>query len=69
MFATGFLPGALSGVTVAVIPGAGMGAWSWHPVARHLPSRGHRVDALTMPGLSYGDSPAGLRPRLSTIWA
>jgi pimeloyl-ACP methyl ester carboxylesterase len=37
-----------------------MGAWSWHPVARHLASQGHRVVALTMPGLSYGDSPAGL---------
>lgn len=38
-----------------------MGAWSWHPVARLLHERGHRVVAPTLPGLSYGDSPAGLR--------
>jgi pimeloyl-ACP methyl ester carboxylesterase len=50
-----------SGVTFVLIPGAWMGAWSWHPVARQLTSQGHRVVALTMPGLSYGDSPAGLR--------
>ena len=37
-----------------------MGAWSWHPVARELRDNGHDVVALTMPGLSYGSSPAGL---------
>jgi len=51
----------LSGVTFVLIPGAWMGAWSWHPVARQLREKGHRVVALTMPGLSYGDSPAGLK--------
>jgi pimeloyl-ACP methyl ester carboxylesterase len=51
----------LSGVTFVLIPGAWMGAWSWHPVARHLREQGHGVVALTMPGLSYGDSPADLK--------
>ena len=51
----------MSGVTFVLIPGAWMGAWSWHPVARHLRGQGHQVVALTMPGLSYGDSPAGLK--------
>jgi pimeloyl-ACP methyl ester carboxylesterase len=41
-----------------LVPGAWMGAWSWHPVARLLPGR---VTALTLPGLFYGDSPGGLR--------
>ena len=48
-------------MTFVLIPGAWMGAWSWHPVARQLREQGHRVVALTMPGLSYGDSPAGLK--------
>jgi pimeloyl-ACP methyl ester carboxylesterase len=46
--------------TFVLIPGAWLGAWSWHPVARHLRERGHQVVALTMPGLSYGDSAEGL---------
>lgn len=47
--------------TFVLVPGAWMGAWSWFPVARLLQEQGHRVVALTLPGLSYGDSPAGLR--------
>lgn len=47
--------------TFVLVPGAWLGAWSWHPVARHLREHGHRVVALTMPGLSYGDAVAGLR--------
>jgi pimeloyl-ACP methyl ester carboxylesterase len=46
--------------TFVLLPGAWMGAWSWHPVARLLRERGHQVVALTMPGLSYGDTPDGL---------
>jgi pimeloyl-ACP methyl ester carboxylesterase len=44
-----------------LVPGAWMGAWSWHPVARLLREDGHDVVALTLPGLSYGSDPAGLR--------
>ena len=47
--------------TFVLIPGAWMGTWSWHPTARLLQERGHPVVALTLPGLSYGSSPAGLR--------
>jgi pimeloyl-ACP methyl ester carboxylesterase len=47
-------------LTFVLVPGAWMGAWSWHPVARELRGNGHDVVALTMPGLSYGSSPAGL---------
>lgn len=47
--------------TFVLVPGAWMGAWSWHPVAQVLRERGHDVVALTMPGLSYGSSPVGLR--------
>jgi len=46
--------------TFVLIPGAWLGAWSWQPVARLLTERGHPVLALTMPGLSYNGSPAGL---------
>jgi pimeloyl-ACP methyl ester carboxylesterase len=42
------------------VPGAWLGDWSWHPVARLLRERGHEVVALTLPGLSYGSPSAGL---------
>ncbi|MDY7087574.1 MAG: alpha/beta fold hydrolase [Actinomycetota bacterium] len=47
--------------TFVLVPGAWLGAWSWHPAARHLREHGHKVVALTMPGLSYGDSVKNLR--------
>ncbi|WP_432842943.1 alpha/beta fold hydrolase [Dactylosporangium sp. CA-092794] len=43
------------------VPGAWHGGWSWHPVARRVAGAGHRAVALTMPGLSAGDDPRGLR--------
>jgi pimeloyl-ACP methyl ester carboxylesterase len=46
--------------TFVLIPGAWLGAWSWQPVARLLTERGYPVLALTLPGLSYNGSPAGL---------
>ncbi len=49
------------GKTFVLVPGTNLGGWSWHPVARLLRARGHAVVALTLPGLSYGNSPAGLR--------
>ena len=47
--------------TFVLVPGAWLGAWSWHPVAAELAARGADVVALTLPGLSYGSSPRGLR--------
>lgn len=47
--------------TFVLVPGAWMGAWCWHPVAKLLREQGHAVVALTLPGLSYGSSAAGLR--------
>src|SRR5579859_1536538 len=55
------MPEIESGQTFVFVPGAWLGAWSWHPVARLLRGRGHGVVPLTLPGLSYGSSPAGLR--------
>lgn len=46
--------------TFVFIPGAGLGGWSWFPVARLLRERGHQVMTLTLPGLSYGSSPISL---------
>ncbi|GIE78585.1 salicylate esterase [Actinoplanes philippinensis] len=43
------------------IPGAWHGGWSWHPVGHRVRAAGHGATALTMPGLSLGDDPAGLR--------
>jgi pimeloyl-ACP methyl ester carboxylesterase len=43
-----------------LVPGAWLGGWSWHPVARLLAARGYPVLALTLPGLSYDGSAAGL---------
>ncbi|MFJ6076010.1 alpha/beta fold hydrolase [Streptomyces sp. NPDC093065] len=49
--------------TFVLVPGAWLGAWSWHPVARVLREHGHRALTVTVPGLSYGSSPVGLRLR------
>lgn len=46
--------------TFVLIPGAWLGGWSWQPVARLLVVRGYSVLTLTLPGLSYDASPAGL---------
>ncbi|GAA2852876.1 salicylate esterase [Actinoplanes cyaneus] len=43
------------------VPGAWHGGWSWHPVGHRVRASGHGATALTMPGLSLGDDPAGLR--------
>ncbi len=48
-------------LTFVLVPGAWLGGWSWNPVSRLLRQDGHEVVALTLPGLSYGSSPAGLR--------
>ncbi|MET8642862.1 alpha/beta fold hydrolase [Streptomyces sp. NPDC004096] len=47
--------------TFVLVPGAWLGAWSWYPVARQLTERGYPTLALSMPGLAYDGSPAGLR--------
>lgn len=47
--------------TFVLVPGAWLGGWSWHPVARLLRESGYDVVAVTLPGLSYGSDPAGLR--------
>ncbi|HEX4358841.1 MAG TPA: alpha/beta fold hydrolase [Pseudonocardia sp.] len=46
--------------TYVLVPGAWHGGWAWHPVARELESAGHRVIALTLPGLSAGEDPAAV---------
>ena len=46
--------------TFVLVPGAWMGGWCWQPVARQLAGRGYPVLVLTLPGLSYDGSPAGL---------
>jgi pimeloyl-ACP methyl ester carboxylesterase len=46
--------------TFVLVPGAWLGGWCWHPVARLLTERGYQVLALSMPGLSYDGPAAGL---------
>jgi pimeloyl-ACP methyl ester carboxylesterase len=46
--------------TFVLVPGAWVGAWAWHPVARELENTGHRVVAPTMPGTSAGDDPGAV---------
>jgi pimeloyl-ACP methyl ester carboxylesterase len=47
--------------TYVLVPGAWHGGWAWRPVAQRLRAAGHRVVSLTMPGLTDGDDPLGLR--------
>jgi pimeloyl-ACP methyl ester carboxylesterase len=49
--------------TFVLVPGAWLGGWSWHPVARLLRERGFDAVTVTLPGLTYGSRPD--RPRLS----
>lgn len=46
--------------TFVLVPGAWHGGWAWHPVARRLQTAGHRVVALTPPGLAVGDDARGV---------
>jgi pimeloyl-ACP methyl ester carboxylesterase len=39
-------------LTFVLVPGAWHGAWAWSRVAPLLEARGHRVDAVTLPGLA-----------------
>lgn len=55
------MPDAVRPETFVLIPGAWLGGWCWHPVARLLRASGYGVLALTLPGLSYGSPAAGLR--------
>jgi pimeloyl-ACP methyl ester carboxylesterase len=40
--------------------GAWHGGWSWQPVASRLRAEGHRVSAVTSPGLGIDDDPRGV---------
>ena len=40
--------------------GAWHGGWSWQPVAARLRAAGHRVSAVTSPGLGIDDDPRGV---------
>ncbi|MFI5955663.1 alpha/beta fold hydrolase [Cryptosporangium sp. NPDC051539] len=44
-----------------LVPGAWHGGWAWHPVGQRLRAAGHNTFALTLPGLTMGDDPTGLR--------
>jgi pimeloyl-ACP methyl ester carboxylesterase len=41
---------------IILVPGFWLGAWAWDEVVSHLESNGHRVTALTLPGLESIDS-------------
>jgi pimeloyl-ACP methyl ester carboxylesterase len=43
------------------VPGAWHSGWSWHPVGTRVRAAGHAAVALTLPGLTMGDDPRGLR--------
>ncbi|MDQ0381208.1 alpha/beta fold hydrolase [Amycolatopsis thermophila] len=45
--------------TYVLVPGAWHGAWCWRPVAGRLRAAGHRVFAVTLPGLADGDDRRG----------
>jgi pimeloyl-ACP methyl ester carboxylesterase len=47
--------------TYVLVPGAWHGGWAWRPVAQRLHAAGHRVVTLTLPGLTDGNDPRGLR--------
>ena len=38
------------------VPGAWHGGWSWYPVGHRVHAAGHTAVALTLPGLTMGDT-------------
>jgi pimeloyl-ACP methyl ester carboxylesterase len=40
---------------IVLVPGFWLGGWAWDEVADRLRAEGHRVTALTLPGLNPGD--------------
>ncbi|HEX4062097.1 MAG TPA: alpha/beta hydrolase [Streptosporangiaceae bacterium] len=43
--------------TFVLVPGFWLGAWAWDEVAGPLRAAGHRVEAMTLPGLEGRDTP------------
>lgn len=43
--------------TFVLVSGCWTGGWVWHPVARKLAERGHRVLVPNVPGMSHNDDP------------
>lgn len=41
--------------SIVLVPGHWLGAWAWDAVAAELRARGHRVTAVTLPGLDPDD--------------
>src|SRR6478735_6661842 len=41
----------MTGAPIVLVPGFWLGAWAWDDVATALRADGHRVTALTLPGL------------------
>lgn len=54
---------------IVLIPGLWLDATSWDPVAASLTSRGHRVNALTLPGQGDGQSGATFDDQLDAVVA
>ncbi|HEY4464953.1 MAG TPA: alpha/beta fold hydrolase, partial [Streptosporangiaceae bacterium] len=49
-------------VTFVLVPGFWIGGWAWDEVAEPLRKAGHRVEAVTLPGLEASDAArAGIR--------
>jgi pimeloyl-ACP methyl ester carboxylesterase len=42
-------------LSIVLVPGHWLGAWAWDAVAADLRSRGHRIIAVTLPGLHADD--------------
>jgi thioesterase domain-containing protein len=47
--------------TFVLVPGAWHGGWAYQGVAAELRAAGHRVHAVTSPGLGVNDDPTGVR--------
>jgi pimeloyl-ACP methyl ester carboxylesterase len=46
----------MTGAPIVLVPGFWLGAWAWDEVAAALRADGHKVTALTLPGLESADA-------------
>jgi pimeloyl-ACP methyl ester carboxylesterase len=46
----------MAGAPIVLVPGFWLGAWAWDEVAAALRADGHKVTALTLPGLESADA-------------
>jgi pimeloyl-ACP methyl ester carboxylesterase len=52
---------------IVLVAGHWLGAWAWDAVGTRLTERGHRVEAVTLPGAAAGETAATLTDQIAAL--